>query len=94
MICGLRDAIKCHQSLYMETKILHRNISTNNIILTDPQQNNGCHGVLIDLDLAILLTDDNCSESSKTLTGTMELMAVGLLYQYAYQTKNGGFNTY
>ncbi|SZF05211.1 unnamed protein product [Blumeria hordei] len=94
LICGLRDAIKGHQSLYMDTKILHRDISMNNIILTDPERNDGCHGVLIDLDLAISLADDNCSESSKTLTGTMEFMAVGLLHQYAYGTKNGCFNTY
>ncbi|VCU39136.1 Bgt-51252 [Blumeria graminis f. sp. tritici] len=94
LICGLRDAIKGHQSLYMETKILHRDISMNNIILTEPKRNDGCHGVLIDLDLAISLTDDDCSESSKTLTGTMEFMAVGLLYQYAYETKNGCYNTY
>ncbi|SZF05200.1 unnamed protein product [Blumeria hordei] len=94
LICGLRDAIKGHQSLYMDTKILHRDISINNIILTDPKRNDGCHGVLIDLDLAISLADDNCSESSKTLTGTMEFMAVGLLHQYAYGKKNGCFNTY
>ncbi|CAD6498985.1 BgTH12-04639 [Blumeria graminis f. sp. triticale] len=94
LICGLRDAIKGHQSLYMETKILHRDISMNNIILTDPKRNDGCHGVLIDLDLAISLTDDNCSESSKTLTGTMEFMAVGILKEYTYPSNVPDTHTY
>ncbi|CAD6498986.1 BgTH12-04640 [Blumeria graminis f. sp. triticale] len=94
LICGLRDAIKGHQSLYMETKILHRDISMNNIILTDPKRNDGCHGVLIDLDLAISLTDDNCSESSKTLTGTMEFMAIGLLKEYTYPSNGKFTHTY
>ncbi|VCU39122.1 Bgt-51262 [Blumeria graminis f. sp. tritici] len=94
LICGLRDAIKGHQSLYMETKILHRDISMNNIILTDPKRNDGCHGVLIDLDLAISLTDDDCSESSKTLTGTMEFMAIGLLKEYTYPSNGKFTHTY
>ncbi|VCU39114.1 Bgt-51266 [Blumeria graminis f. sp. tritici] len=94
LIYGLRDAIKAHQSLYMETKILHRDISMNNIILTDPKRNDGCHGVLIDLDLAISLTDDNCSESSKTLTGTMEFMAIGLLKEYTYPSNGKFTHTY
>ncbi|CAD6506528.1 BgTH12-07755 [Blumeria graminis f. sp. triticale] len=94
LICGLRDTIKGHQSLYMETKILHRDISMNNIILTDPKRNDGCHGVLIDLDLAISLTDDNCSESSKTLTGTMEFMAIGLLKEYTYPSNGKFTHTY
>ncbi|VCU39140.1 Bgt-51247 [Blumeria graminis f. sp. tritici] len=94
LICGLRDAIKGHQSLYMETKILHRDISMNNIILTEPKRNDGCHGVLIDLDLAISLTDDDCSESSKTLTGTMEFMAIGLLKEYTYPSNGKFIHTY
>ncbi|CAD6499019.1 BgTH12-04673, partial [Blumeria graminis f. sp. triticale] len=94
LICGLRDAIKGHQSLYMDTNILHRDISTNNIILTNPKRNNGCHGMLIDLDLAILRTDNNCSENAKALTGTMELLALGLLEEYALPSNKGIFNTY
>ncbi|VDB85787.1 Bgt-50223 [Blumeria graminis f. sp. tritici] len=94
LICGLRDAIKGHQSLYMDTKILHRDISTNNIILTNPKRNNGCPGMPIDLDLAILQTDNNCSENAKTLTVTMEFLAVGLLKEYALPSNKGIFNTY
>ena len=48
----LRDAIKAHRSLYLEGSILHRDISENNIIITNPKQANGFTGMLIDADLA------------------------------------------
>ena len=47
---ALRDAIKAHQSLYTVGKILHRDISENNIIITDPEKTGGFAGMLIDLD--------------------------------------------
>ncbi|ODA78142.1 hypothetical protein RJ55_06746 [Drechmeria coniospora] len=49
---GLRDAIKVHRSLYMDGKILHRDISENNIIITDPVKSDGFKGMLIDFGLA------------------------------------------
>ncbi|CAD6501847.1 BgTH12-02093 [Blumeria graminis f. sp. triticale] len=94
LICGLRDAIKGHKSLFMDSKILHRDISTNNIMLTDPKLNDGCHGVLIDLDLAISLSDDSCSADAKLLTGTMEFIALGILDAHANPTGNGVVHSY
>jgi len=47
----LRDAIKVHRSLFTDGKILHRDISENNIIITDPGKADGFKGMLIDLDL-------------------------------------------
>ncbi|KAL2057847.1 hypothetical protein ABVK25_001464 [Lepraria finkii] len=35
---ALRDAIKAHRSLYTAEKILHRDGSENNIIITDPKR--------------------------------------------------------
>lgn len=35
---ALRDAIKAHRSLYLEGNVLHRDISENNIIITDPKK--------------------------------------------------------
>ncbi|KAL1976908.1 hypothetical protein VTN31DRAFT_3190 [Thermomyces dupontii] len=35
---ALRDAIKAHQSLDLDGRILHRDISENNIIITDAQK--------------------------------------------------------
>ena len=49
---ALRDAVKAHRSLYTDGKILHRDISGNNIIITDPKEADGLTGMLIDEDLA------------------------------------------
>ena len=49
---SMRDAIRAHQSLYMTGNILHRDISSNNIIITEPETADGFKGMLIDLDLA------------------------------------------
>ncbi|SZF05395.1 unnamed protein product [Blumeria hordei] len=94
LICGLRDAIKGHMSLFMDSKILHRDISTNNILLTDPKLNDGCCGVLIDLDLAISMSDETCSADAKLLTGTIEFIALGILNAHAYPEGDGVFHSY
>ena len=47
-----RDFIKAHRSLYRDGKILHRDISENNLIITDAMQKGDHKGTLIDLDLA------------------------------------------
>ncbi|KAG6091945.1 hypothetical protein E4U30_006127 [Claviceps sp. LM220 group G6] len=73
----LRDAIEAHRSLYMDGKILHRDISINNIIITDPAKANGKKGVLIDLDLAKNM--DEGPSGARHRTGTIEFMAVGVL---------------
>jgi hypothetical protein len=51
LLGALRDAIKAHRSLYLKDNILHRDISENNMIITDPKKT-GVMGMLIDLDLA------------------------------------------
>lgn len=66
-----------HKELYRRAGILHRDVSENNIVLTDPDTNNGCTGLLIDLDRAIETT--KMSSGLLTLTGTREFMAYGLL---------------
>lgn len=74
---GLRDAIKVHRSLFMDGKILHRDISENNIILTDPGKADGFKGMLIDLDLA---KEEGAGRSgARHRTGTMEFMAIEVL---------------
>ncbi|KAG6037944.1 hypothetical protein E4U41_004648 [Claviceps citrina] len=74
---GLRDAIKAHRSLYMDGKILHRDISENNIILTNPSTADGLKGMLIDLDLAMEVGAG--PSGAKHRTGTMEFMAIEVL---------------
>ncbi|KAI1473397.1 hypothetical protein F4774DRAFT_53683 [Daldinia eschscholtzii] len=74
---SLRDAIKAHQSLYIKGKILHRDISPNNIIITKPELANGFKGMLIDLDLAKVR--DNGPRSAQHQIGTMQFMAIEVL---------------
>lgn len=71
-----RDAVQCHQSLYLDAEILHRDISAGNMIILDNQQG-GTRGMLIDLDVAIHLG----TELDRTLgiTGTRPFMAIGVL---------------
>ena len=49
LLITLRDAIKAHRSLYLKGNILHRDISENNIIITNPNETGGFTGMLIDL---------------------------------------------
>ncbi|KAG6004296.1 hypothetical protein E4U21_001193 [Claviceps maximensis] len=72
-----RDAIKAHRSLYVKGNILHRDISSNNIIITNPETANGFKGMLIDLDLAKIR--DSGPSGARHRTGTMQFMAVEVL---------------
>ncbi|KJZ69932.1 hypothetical protein HIM_10688 [Hirsutella minnesotensis 3608] len=72
----LRDAIKAHRSLYLRGNILHRDISENNIIITDRKMT-GHMGMLIDLDLAKELGSGR--SGARCRTGTMEFMAIEVL---------------
>ncbi|KAK1251548.1 hypothetical protein MKX07_007027 [Trichoderma sp. CBMAI-0711] len=74
---SMRDAIKAHQSLYTTGNILHRDISSNNIIITDPEVADGFKGMLIDLDLA--KEKDSGPNGARHQTGTMHFMAVEVL---------------
>jgi hypothetical protein len=79
-----RDAIKGHRSLYQDGKILHRDISKNNIIITNAEKEMDPSGMLIDLDLAKEL--DSPRSGARHRTGTMEFMAIDVL--------NGKAHTY
>ncbi|KAL1954026.1 hypothetical protein VTO42DRAFT_1804 [Malbranchea cinnamomea] len=73
---ALRDAITAHKSLYMDGKILHRDISENNIIITDPKKT-GFAGMLIDMDFAKELGSGRSGAGCRT--GTLEFMAIEVL---------------
>ncbi|KKZ65062.1 hypothetical protein EMCG_01302 [[Emmonsia] crescens] len=77
LLMALRDAIKAHRSLYMDGNILHRDISENNIIITDPEKAGGHSGMLIDLDLAKEVGSGR--SGARHQTGTMEFMAIEVL---------------
>ncbi|SZF04641.1 unnamed protein product [Blumeria hordei] len=75
----MSDAIKAHWSLVMDAKILHRDISVNNILLTGNKKTDKLGGVLIDLDLATLMSDGNFQEKAQVMTGTMQFIALDIL---------------
>ncbi|SZF00606.1 unnamed protein product [Blumeria hordei] len=79
LVTVLRDAIKAHWSLMTKAKILHRDISANNIIMTGSEAHKNWKGYVIDLDLAVLLTDGKAQEKRQAMTGTMEFMALEIL---------------
>ncbi|KAI4196202.1 MAG: hypothetical protein LQ350_006695 [Teloschistes chrysophthalmus] len=79
---ALRDAIKAHRSLYTKGKILHRDISENNMIITDPKEADGFTGMLIDQDLAKEIGSGR--SGARHQTGTMEFMAIQVLQRVAH----------
>lgn len=59
-----QDAIKGHWSLLVDRNIVYRDISENNMIITDPGMTDGYSGMLIDLDLAKeIWQPKRCAES-------------------------------
>ncbi|KAI8626594.1 serine/threonine-protein kinase Sgk2 [Xylariaceae sp. FL1651] len=77
LLGAIRDAIRGHQSLYETGNILHRDISSNNIIITKPEIADGFNGMLIDLDLAKVR--DSGPSGARHQTGTVQFMAVEVL---------------
>jgi hypothetical protein len=80
-LAGMRDAIRAHKALFIGGKILHRDISEHNIILTDPKKNDGFSGMLIDLELAVAVGADGKNEQTGAhhMTGTLDFMALEIL---------------
>lgn len=74
---ALRDAIKGHRSLYQKGKILHQDVSIENIIITEPENEMDTKGIMIDLDLAMELAVGPTRPGE--LLGTKPFMAIGLL---------------
>lgn len=74
----LRDAIKCHRSLYRDGGILHQDVSHGNVIILNEQEQGKPKGILIDLDSAIELDKEEETEIG-SITGTRPFMAIGVL---------------
>jgi hypothetical protein len=74
---ALRDAIRGHRSLLEDGRILHRDVSENNIIITKSLAKGAPKGRLIDLDLAKEL--DSLPGGARHRTGTMQFMAIEVL---------------
>ena len=81
LLKAFRDTIRAYKSLFRKENILHRDISENNIIITDSETDDS-KGMLIDLDLAKELGSSR--SGARCRTGTMELMAIEVLRGIAH----------
>jgi serine/threonine protein kinase len=82
LLQALRDAIKGHKSLLEDGKILHRDVSENNIIIVAFPAEGDPKGRLIDLDLAKEL--GSMPSGATHRTGTMQFMAIEVLQGNGY----------
>ncbi|KAL7273359.1 hypothetical protein RUND412_003795 [Rhizina undulata] len=73
---ALRDAIRGHQSLYVTGKILHRDISINNVMIATGERPDGFKGFLIDLDMAMSTDLAGDRKVGHRRTGTLEFMSL------------------
>ncbi|KAF8259156.1 hypothetical protein EI94DRAFT_1617367 [Lactarius quietus] len=72
---SFRKIFKCYQWLHDVPKILHRDISLNNLMLR--KEGNNVYTVLNNLDLTVHV--DAQGQSSKHRTGTKPFMAIAFL---------------
>lgn len=71
-----RDAIKGHRSLLQNARILHRDVSEDNIVIVDDPSENSPKGILIDFDSAV---DMEAGPNRRQITGTRPFMSIGIL---------------
>ncbi|KAK7036605.1 hypothetical protein VNI00_011538 [Paramarasmius palmivorus] len=76
MALAFKDTVECHQWLVQFPRILHRDISVNNLMCR--RVGDQIYGVLNDFDLACFI-DDHKSPTSKHRTGTKPFIATDLL---------------
>lgn len=81
LLQALRDAIKGHRSLLQNARILHRDISEDNIIIADGTSENSPKGILIDLDSAL---DLEAGPNRRQITGTRAFMSIGILRERSH----------
>ncbi|KAI8963086.1 hypothetical protein F5Y11DRAFT_320816 [Daldinia sp. FL1419] len=77
LLAALEGCIEGHKSLH-EAGILHRDISINNLLINEDNNNPSWPGFLIDLDLAVREQREGAS-GAKGKTGTRAFMAIGAL---------------
>lgn len=78
----LRDVIKMHRFLYFMSNILHRNISENNIIITDSKKANDFMNMLIDLNLVKKI--DSKQSNARHQTNIMKFMMIQVLHNVSH----------
>ncbi|KAJ2122315.1 inducible alternative oxidase 2 [Coemansia sp. RSA 720] len=76
LIVAIYDVMRCHMGILKHCQILHRDISEANILVR--RDGTGVHGMLIDFDHAISITDDGYAKHAER-TGTLPFMSVSNL---------------
>ncbi|KAJ2515571.1 hypothetical protein H4217_005096 [Coemansia sp. RSA 1939] len=76
IICILADAMECHWEIYQRCGILHRDISTNNILFSG--SGSRVKGMLVDFDHAICKKDKDMVRNFER-TGTLPFMSINNL---------------
>ncbi|KAJ1720463.1 hypothetical protein LPJ53_004914, partial [Coemansia erecta] len=85
LIIVLAEAMRCHSSLVNDCGILHRDISTNNILVVRDNGDSSAtpHGLLIDFDFAIKV--DNTERKARAeRSGTLPFMSIANLLNLEY----------
>ncbi|GAB0139235.1 hypothetical protein EsDP_00007448 [Epichloe bromicola] len=78
LLAALDGCIEGHESLRMKASILQRDISINNLLINEDDENPSWRSFLIDLDLAIKEQRQGAS-GAREMTGTRAFMAIGVL---------------
>ncbi|KAH7304473.1 hypothetical protein B0I35DRAFT_445302 [Stachybotrys elegans] len=78
LLSALEACIEGHESLRSKAGILQRDISINNLMINEDEENPSWRAFLIDLDLAIKEQREGAS-GAKGKTGTRAFMAIGVL---------------
>ncbi|KAK7420129.1 hypothetical protein QQZ08_010543 [Neonectria magnoliae] len=78
LLAALEGCIEGHESLRRKAGLLHRDISINNLMINEDDDNLSWPSFLIDLDLAVREQREGAS-GAKGKTGTRAFMAIGAL---------------
>ncbi|CDO74738.1 hypothetical protein BN946_scf184812.g2 [Trametes cinnabarina] len=66
MVTAIRDAIKGHQTAWVEAQVLHRDVSVGNILISDDPSEDSHRGFLHDFDYSSMEAIDSDAGSSKS----------------------------
>ncbi|TRM60819.1 hypothetical protein BD626DRAFT_366701, partial [Schizophyllum amplum] len=79
LLSVLKDAIKAHEQLVYDRRILHSDISDNNVMIRADPPGGLRKGLLIDLDYAAFIGEQRDTTSTAHRTGTLPFMAWEIL---------------
>ncbi|KAJ2085078.1 hypothetical protein IW138_006495 [Coemansia sp. RSA 986] len=79
LIIAAADVMEVHTAILKQCKILHRDISINNILINRNGPGGRACGMLIDFDCALRIDDTTDHEARSEMTGTFPFMSVNNL---------------